>query len=75
MMTEWLHLAILSSVVEGMGTNQLSVNFAELKEIQKLFLGHQFCIFRFSVLSLNLKNDENLESGQHRKNSNAVLQN
>ena len=50
-----------------MGANQLSVHFAELKEIQKLFFVHQFCTFRFSVLSLNLKNDENLESGQHKK--------
>jgi len=40
MMTEWLRLAILSSVVEGMGANQLSVHFAELKDNQKLI---DFC--------------------------------
>ena len=40
MMTEWLRLAILSSVVEGMGANQLWVHFAELKDNQKLI---DFC--------------------------------
>ena len=50
-------------IIEGQSKNLNLIvrHFAELIEGQNFFLSHQFCTFRFSVPSLNLKTDRNLE--------------
>ncbi len=62
MMTEWLILAILSSVVGRTVANQFVVSFCRIKRNAETFFKILILYFRFSVPSLNLQTDINLET-------------